>query len=134
MGRRRVGSAAVGGVGLLAGLVGADRHAVSFQTTRPELAGRLLAWSYLHAGADRRDVRIVLRLGSRVAGDLTRHRWASMLGVGTDQVVFTRWRHAPTDDAVEAFVRITDPEVAARVSGWCEALLQPEVDPADVAF
>ena len=135
-GRRRLSEDArfAAGVGLLAGLVHADRHAVSFQTTRPELAARVVAWSCEQAAADVRDVRIVLRLGSGVAGDLARHQWATTVGVGTEQVAFTRWRHATTDDAVVAFVRLTDPDVAARVAGWCEALLQPEADPADVAF
>lgn len=134
--RRRLGVDAdfAAGVGLLAGVVGADRHALTFQTDRPELAERVMAWVTQHAGADPRDVRVVLRLGSAVAGDLARHRWASRLGVDTEQVAFTRWRQAATDHAAEAMVRITDPEVAARVDGWCEALFQPAIDPADVAF
>jgi hypothetical protein len=122
------------GVGLLAGLVHVDRHSVTFRTDRPELAARVMAWTTEQAGADRRDVRIVLRLGSTVAGDLARHRWASVLGVGREQIAFTRGHHAVGVDAVEALVRIPGPEVAARVDGWCEALLRPAIDPADVAF
>lgn len=122
------------GVGLLAGLVNVDRHTVGFQTSRPELAARLLAWSFDRGAVDPREVRVVLRLGTAVAGDVTRHRWASWLGIGVEQVATTRWRHAPDTDAAEAFVRIADPEFAARVAGWCDALLQPEVDPADIAF
>jgi hypothetical protein len=135
-GRRRLAVDAdfAAGVGLLAGLVHVDRHSVNFQTDRPELAARVLAWSTEQAGADRRDVRIVLRLGSTVAGDLARHRWASVLGIGREQIAFTRGHHAVGADAVEALVRIPGPEVAARVDGWCEALLQPAIDPADVAF
>jgi hypothetical protein len=122
------------GVGLLAGLVATDHHTVSFQTPQAELAGRVIAWLREQADADVRDVHIVLRLGSGVAGDLARHRWAAAVGLSTEQVVFTRWRQATSDDAVVAFVRLTDPQVAARVAGWCEALLHPAQDPADVAF
>lgn len=135
-GRRRLSADApfAAGVGLLAGLVTVDHHGVHFQTARSDLAARVIAWTCEQAGADARDVRIVLRLGTGVAGDLARHRWASTVGLGTKQVACTRWRHAATPDAVMAFVRIADAEVAARVAGWCEALLHPEADPADVAF
>lgn len=135
-GRRRLAQEAdfAVGVGLMAGLVTIDRHAIGFQTDRPELAARACAWLTAHAGADPRDVRVVLRLGKAVAGDVARHRWASALGIDTAQIAFTRWRHAADDGAVEALVRIADADVAARVAGWCEALLRPEADPADVAF
>lgn len=135
-GRRRLATDAdfAAGVGLMAGIVSLDRHATCFKTDRPELAARASRWLTQRAGADPRDVRVVLRLGPAVAGDVARHQWATVLGIGPEQIAFTRWRHAVDDDAVEALVRITDPDVAARVAGWCEALLQPELDPADVAF
>jgi hypothetical protein len=135
-GRRRLATDALfaAGVGLLAGLVWTDAHALGFRTDRPELAARALSWLNQHAAADPRDVRVVLRLGKTVAGDLARHRWASALGIGTEQLAFTRSRHTTDAEAVEALVRISDAEVAARVAGWCEALLHPDVDPADVAF
>jgi len=135
-GHRRLSRAAdfAAGVGLMAGFATLDRHAISFQTERPELAARACAWLTEHAGIEPGDVRVVLRLGRAVAGDVARHRWASALGIGTEQIAFTRWRHATDDEALEALVRIADAEVAARVAGWCEALLRPEADPADVAF
>jgi hypothetical protein len=135
-GRRRLATDAdfAAGVGLMAGIVTLDRHAICFQTDRPEVAARAGRWLTQRAGADPRDVRVVLRLGSAVAGDLARHEWATVLGIAPEQIAFTRWRHAVDDHAVEALVRITDPDAAARVAGWCEALLQPELDPADVAF
>jgi hypothetical protein len=71
------------------------------------------------------EVRVVLRLGPDAAGDLARHRWASALGLPVDRISHTRWRGAPSPDAVEALVRLHDPALAASVAGWRDALLDP---------
>lgn len=120
--------------GLLAGVVTVDSHAAVFRTSRRQLAARLVNWSYEQAEAQPRDVRVVLRLGADVPADIARHRWAAELGLGLEQVAATRWRQAPGPDAEEALVRLSDPAVAARLAGWCDAVLQPDLDPADVAF
>lgn len=131
----RTDPAFAAGVGLLAGLISTDEHAVTFGTSRPEVAARAIAWLHERAGVQPGDVRVVLRLGSRAAGDLVRHRWAERLAVPVGQVVHTRWRGAPAPDAAEALVRVADPELAATLAGWCDGLLDPQGhDPADVAF
>jgi hypothetical protein len=123
------------GLGLLAALVSTDEHAVTLTTSRPAVAARAIAWLHERAGVQPGDVRVVLRLGSRAAGDLVRHRWAEQLGVPVGQVVHTRWRGAPAPEAAEALVRVADPELAATLAGWCDGLLDPHGhDPADVAF
>jgi hypothetical protein len=123
------------GLGLLAALVSTDEHAVTLSTSRPAVAARAIAWLHERAGVQPGDVRVVLRLGHRAAGDLARHHWAELLGVPVGQVVHTRWRGAPAPEAAEALVRVADPELAATLAGWCDGLLDPHGhDPADVAF
>jgi hypothetical protein len=124
------------GVGLVAALAEVDTHAVTLVSPHPEVIGRVLGWLVSHAEVDPGRVRVVLRIGPDVAGDLARHRWAAGLGVPVDRVSHTRWRGAPAPDATDAFVRLHDLALAATVAGWRDALLTPPTgdDPADVAF
>jgi hypothetical protein len=114
------------GLGLVAAVIATDAHAATFATTRVELAARIVAWLRDRAGVDPSSLRVVLRLGTAVAGDLARHRWAERLGVPVSGVVPPRWRGAPAPEAVEALVRIPDPATAATLAGWCDALLEPD--------
>jgi hypothetical protein len=123
------------GLGLVAAVMATDPHAATFATTRPDLAARIIGWLCARAGVQPGALRVVLRLGPGVAGDLARHRWAEELGVPVAGVVHTRWHGAPAPDAVEALVRIPDPRVAATLAGWCDALLEPAGgDAADLPF
>ena len=122
------------GVGLLSGLAVIDEYAITITTADIDLAARVVDWLHVHAGVGRSDLRVVIRLGAEVAGDLVRHRWASTLGVPLDRVVPTRWYHAPAPDAVEALLRVPDPDLAVRISGWCDALLHPDPIVDDLAF
>jgi hypothetical protein len=124
------------GVGLVAALAEVDPHAVTLASPHPEVIGRLLTWVAAHAEVDVTRVRVVLRIGPDVAGDLARHRWADAVGVPVDRISHTRWRAAPAPDATDALVRLHDPALAASVAGWRDALLAPPTDhdPADVAF
>ena len=122
------------GVGLLSGLAVIDAYAITITTADIDLAARVVDWLHVHAGVARGDLRVVIRLGPEVAGDLVRHRWASILGVPIDRVVPTRWYHAPAPDAVEALLRVPDADLAVRISGWCDALLHPAPIVDDLAF
>lgn len=123
------------GLGLVAAVAATDTHAATFATTRAALAARIVAWLRDRADVDPGSLRVVLRLGTGVAGDLARHHWAQALGVPVASVVYTRWHQAPAPDAVEALVRIPDPTLAATLAGWCDALLTPVGDPpAEPAF
>jgi hypothetical protein len=124
------------GVGLVAALAEIDVHAVTVSCAHPEVIGRLLTWLADHAEIDLDRVRVVLRLGPDVAGDLARHRWAEGVGIPVERVVHTRWRGAPAPDATDALVRFHDGALAATIAGWRDALLAPPTgdDPADVAF
>lgn len=140
--RRRARGALAGdpsfalGLGLLMGVADVDRHAITIRTTRQDVAVRTLEWLRGQVEFDGRRVRVVLRVGSAVAADLARHRWASVLGVEPAAMGVSRWRDAPNEDAVEALVRIGDPLVAAAVDGFRAALDEQGLDvpPADVAF
>jgi hypothetical protein len=123
------------GLGLLVALATIDEHAVTLVTTARDVAASIQAWLLAHAGIVATDVRIVLRLGPDVAGDLARRRWSDALGVPPERIVHTRWRGAPTPDAEEALIRVPDAELAAKVAGWRHALLEPDPDiPADGGF
>jgi hypothetical protein len=123
------------GMGLLAGLVTTDEHALTFTTTALEIAATAQAWLVAHAGVQVSNVRVVLRLGPDVAGDLARRRWSDALRVPPESIVHTRWRGAPSPDAEEALVRVPDPALAARIAGWRDALLEPPpATPADASF
>ena len=100
-----------------------DEHAVLVAVRDRDVASVVCRWLVDHAGADPRELRVVLRLGSAVGADLAVHRWAEALSLPLERVSRTVWRSAPADDAVEAMVRIPDVAVAARVAGWRDVLL-----------
>lgn len=124
-----------GGIGLLAGVAELDPHAVTVTTVEPEVSAAALRWIREQLPIAPERVRIVLRIGPSVAGDLAAHRWVKLLEVPRERVAVTSWRHAPADDAEQVLLRIADPTAAASIAGWRDALLSPPGDdPADVAF
>lgn len=124
-----------GGIGLLAGVAELDPYAVTVTTVEPEVSVAALRWIREQLPIAPERVRVVLRIGPRVAGDLAAHRWAKLLELPRERVAVTSWRHAPTDDAEQVLLRIADPTAAASIAGWRDALLTPPGDdPADVAF
>lgn len=124
-----------GGIGLVAGVAEIDTHAVTIATPDAGIAAAALRWLRSQLEVDRNRVRVVLRIGPRVAGDLAAHRWSRELDVPRESVAIASWRQAPGDDAEQVLLRIADPTVAATVAGWRDALLAPPGDdPADVAF
>ena len=122
------------GVGLLSGLGASEPRAVTFGTADPRVAARVLTWLRRYTDLDDRDVRVVLRLGADVAGDLARHRWATDLGLDGARVAATRTGHTVERDRVHGLVRVVDPTLAAIVAGWCDALLEGPDPALDVAF
>lgn len=124
------------GLGIAVALAEIDHHAVTATTHSLEIATRLVGWLRSHLEADPSRIRVVLRVGPAIAGDLVRHRWADGLEVPPEQVSHTRWRGAPAPGAVEALVRVADPVAAATLAGWRDALLDPQVGhgPTDIAF
>jgi transposase-like protein len=122
------------GLGLLVGAADIDDHGVGLRTSDPRVAASAIGWLVEYGGLPLQRVRVVLRLGAKVAGDRARHSWSSALGLPLEQLTHTRWRGAPDDEAEEALLHVTDEELAARLAGWVEALLEPAPAPVDAAF
>ena len=123
------------GVGLIAAIVDIDRNALTVTTGDQEIARMSLRWLDEHLPLDPARVRVVLRLGPRAAADLVAHRWANRLGIDRRRVAVARWHDAPDEQSVQALLRVADPDAAATVAGWRDALLSPTgSDPADIAF
>lgn len=122
-------------VGILSGIAEFDPHAVTLTTATPALVTRVIGWIRQRLDVEPGRVRVVLRIGPRVAGDLAAHRWAKHLEVDRSRVAVASWRSAPAADAEQVLVRLADPSAAATLAGWCDALLEPSgTGPADVAF
>jgi hypothetical protein len=98
-------------------------HAIVLRTRDAAVAAAVVRWFADHLDVPPRRVSVVLRLAPEAAGDLAAHRWAERLGVPGDRVSFTRWAASPDDDTVEAMIRVADPQAAATVAGWRDALL-----------
>ena len=123
-----------GTVGLLAGTALVEPAALSWATNRPPIAARLLEQLRSECDLAPQQVRVVLRIGPGVAGDLVRHDWSRMLELPLERIVHTRWATADSPDALEAMCRITDPQVAATVAGWCDAFFDPRAVSLELAF
>lgn len=120
------------GLGLVAATADIGPHALTVATTRRGVLAALLRWLASYHPVDPGRVRLVLRLGPDVAGDLARYDWSTALGLPADAVTSTRWRAAPGQGAVEALLRLADPVAAATLAGWCDALLEPPSELPDV--
>jgi hypothetical protein len=135
-GQRRLAEdpAFAAGLGLLAGAATVEPTATTVVTADLRLVVRLLGWLKDRTGLEADGVRVVLRLGRNVAGDLARHRWAEALELPIDRIAATRSRGVAEPSTVEALVRVTDPTVAVQVAGWCDAFFDPAPAEVDAAF
>jgi hypothetical protein len=122
------------GLGLLVGAGEVDAHGVGVRTHDPRVVAAIIDWLTEYGGVRPERIRVVLRLGPKVAGDLARHTWSGELRLPLEQLTHTRWRGAPDPQAVEALLHVTDERLAARLTGWMQALLEPEPTPLDAAF
>lgn len=113
----------VRGLALTVAAAEIDLHAVLVTLRDQDVARTVRTWLVDQAGADVRDIRVVLRLPTTAQSDLTLHRWAEALDLPLDQLARTKWQAAPSQDAVQALVRVADAQVAARLAGWRDALL-----------
>lgn len=116
----------VRGLALTVAAAEVDEHALLVALRDRDVARTVRAWLVDRAGVDVRDLRVVLRLGATAGADLVLHRWADALALPAERIARTHWRSAPSEDAVEALLRVRDARVAARVAGWRDALLGTE--------
>lgn len=122
------------GAGMLAAVTGVVGGVTTVTLPDPEVAERVVDFLRAEASSSLATTRVVLRIGSALAGDLERHRWAARLGLPAGAIRIARWRGAPRPDAVEVMLRLIDPSLAASLAGWRDAVLMPVPGPADVAF
>ncbi|MEX2324450.1 MAG: hypothetical protein WD576_01755 [Nitriliruptoraceae bacterium] len=116
------------GLGLAAAVVEFDNYAALLVFRNPTIAQRVMMWLEEHEPTACQHRRMVLKIGRAVAGDVARQRWSAALAVDATEIALARWQHAPTPDAVEMMVRIGDSVVAARLAGWCDALVSGPVE------
>jgi hypothetical protein len=117
------------GLGVLAGIAEVTPSAIDVTTADPRLAGAAVRWLTDVLGADRSEVRLVLRVGPRAAADLARHRWGRAVGMPPDRIRTTRAVAGVRDDAVDGVLRLVDADLAAAAAGWRDALLDDEPAP-----
>lgn len=122
------------GVGLIAGIAEFDDSGLILRLSSTEVAARSAEWLGTYAEIDPGTMRVVLRLGSRAAGDVARHRWAAALGMPGHRVAVVRSRQLVDPGSVQALLRVADPAVSTMVAGWCDALLSSAEEPVDLAF
>lgn len=110
------------GLGLLSGVTFADEHGVTLTSRSAWLLRWSLDWLQSENACKVAEVRVVLKIGSNVAGDLARQQWAFQLGVERSQCTVSRWRYARDPDDVEAVMRVGNSPLATRYVGWIDAL------------
>lgn len=113
----------VSGLGLVSGVAEVSPQAVVITTRDRAVARAAVRWLADTVDLEPTRVRVVLRLAPQVAGDLAVHAWHEATGLSAERISFTRWRSAPSSEAVEAMIRIADPRVAGALAGWRDALL-----------
>lgn len=123
-GRLDAGTGFGAGLGLVVGSAEISGHAVTVSTADPDVAAGVLAWLRSATGFEDERLRVVLRVGSAVAGDRAVRRWAAALDVPVERITTTRWTAAPSTDATAALIRIADPRFAGTLAGWRDVLLE----------
>lgn len=113
----------VSGLGLVTGVADVNAHGVVLTTRDLAIARAALRWLTATVEVEPARVRVLLRLAPQVAADVTVHAWHRATGLPKERFTTARWRQAPTAEAVEAMVRISDPRVAGALAGWRDALL-----------
>lgn len=118
---RDADSPAATAIAWLAGRVSISPHAATLRVDDADLAARIAACLEDLTGLDRSRVRLVLEVGGDVAHDLVQGRWAEATGVPTEHIAVSRSASA---DAIRGTFRVADPEIAAVLAGWQDAVVE----------
>lgn len=106
-------------VAYVAGRSRLTAHAATFPVDDPDEAARIVGWLVDLAGADPSRARLVLEVGRGAAHDLVEARWQQGTGIAAEHITV-----AVGDRDVRATLRIADPDVAAVLAGWQDAVVE----------
>jgi hypothetical protein len=110
------------GLGLVAGVLDPDPHALLLGGDDVELVAAAWRWVVTTMAVGGQPVRVLVRHDPSVSADRVAHEVAAALGVEIGVVTTTRSPdRAASPPAVR--VRVADPGLAGRVAGWRRALL-----------
>lgn len=107
-----------GGLAVLGALADVDGAAVVLSSDRPAPLAQGLAFLRKEFGVEDEQVRVVLRLGSFLAGDRAIADWSAALGLAADRFRHVRSGRLPVPDGIEVLVRVTGSAMADTVSTW----------------
>ncbi len=110
------------GLGLVAGLLEPDHHALLLTGDDLDLVAAGWRWVAATFALDAGPARVLVRHDPSSAGDRVAHDVATALGVEPSAVTTTR-DPARTGRAPAIRLRVADPTLAGRVAGWRRALL-----------
>lgn len=116
----RVGSDAgfSAGMALLGALADVDGAAVMLASDRPAPLAQALAFLRQEFGLADEQVRVVLRLGSLLAGDRAVADWSTAIGLPADRFRHVRSGRVAAPDGIEVLVRVTGSAIADTVAAW----------------
>jgi hypothetical protein len=106
------------GLAVLGALADVDGAAVVLTSDRPAPLAQGLAFLRQEFGVTAEQVRVVLRLGSMLAGDRAIADWSVALGLPADRFRQVRSGRAPAPDGIEVLVRVTGSSMASTVGAW----------------
>ncbi|MBW3562069.1 MAG: hypothetical protein KY437_06185 [Actinobacteria bacterium] len=114
-------SPAATAIAWIAGRASITPHAASLRIDDAALAARVADRLEDLAGLDRSRVRLVLEVAGDVAHDLVAGRWAEATGVPEGHIAVSR---STTVDGLHGTFRAADPQVAAVLAGWQDAVVE----------
>ncbi len=111
----------VQGLALLAAIGTVEPGAVVATTTRIGVGAALVAWLRRHHGVTPGQVRVILQVADRATADLVARAWADRLDLTPDRVSVVAWARAPGPRDVQATIRTSGRDLAARVDAQLRA-------------
>lgn len=128
--RVQVAPADVQGLAVLAAIGTVEPGAVVATTNRIGVGAALVGWLRHHHGVTPGQVRVILQVADRATADLVARAWADRLGLTPDRISVVAWTRAPAPRDVQATIRTSGRDLAARVDAQLRAW--PVVPPARV--
>lgn len=106
------------GLAVLGTLADVDGAAVVLTSDRPAPLAQGLAFLRQEFGVTDEQVRVVLRLGSMLAGDRAVADWSAALGLPADRFRHVTSGRVAAPDGIEVLIRVTGASMASAVGAW----------------